>query len=155
MEFEVKGLKEFERVLLDLQQEFGSTAAKRALVPALRKAIMPAKDSIKSIAPVDTGRMKTTVRAGSKVASGKDKKRKYLNQNTLAFGYVDVGVKYYDEKGQYRPATEAREFGTADQAATPFIRRGFATVVPTMLEILRKDLGTHINNWAAKQRAKR
>jgi hypothetical protein len=99
--------------------------------------------------------MRTTVRAGAKVASGKDKKRKYLNQNTLAFGYVDVGVKYYDEKGEYRPATEAREYGTADQAATPFIRRGFQTAIPNMLEILRQDLGTHLNNWAAKQRAKR
>lgn len=155
MEFEVKGLKELEKTLLDMQQEFGSTAAKRSLVPALRKAVMPAKDVIKSIAPVDTGRMRTTVRAGAKVASGKDKKRKYLNQNTLAFGYVDVGVKYYDEKGEYRPATEAREYGTADQAATPFIRRGFQTAIPNMLEILRQDLGTHLNNWAAKQRAKR
>jgi hypothetical protein len=142
MEFEVKGLKELEKTLLDMQQEFGSTAAKRSLVPALRKAVVPAKDYIKSIAPVDTGRMRTTVRAGAKVASGKDKKRKYLNQNTLAFGYVDVGVKYYDEKGEY-------------QAATPFIRRGFQTAIPNMLEILRQDLGTHLNNWAAKQRAKR
>ena len=154
MEIKLEGFKEFEKTLLELQQEFGSTAAKRSLVPALRKAVMPAKDIIKSIAPVDTGKMRTTVRAGAKVASGKDKKRKYLNENTLAFGYVDVGVKYYDEKGNYRPATEAREYGTAEQPASPFIRRGFASAVPNMLEILRQDLGTHLNVWASKKRAK-
>jgi HK97 gp10 family phage protein len=155
MQFEVKGIKEFEQTLLALQAEFGSTAAKRSLIPALRKAVSPAKDSIKAIAPVDTGRMKTTVRHGAKVATQKDKKRKYLNENTVAFGYVDVGVKYYDEKGQYRPATEAREFGTAEQAATPFIRRGFQKAIPNMLDILKKDLGIQLETWASKQRAKR
>jgi len=155
VEFEVKGLKEFESMLLELQQEFGSTAAKRSLVPALRKAVVPAKDVIKASAPMDTGRLKTTVRVGAKVASGKDKKRKYLNENTLAFGYVDVGVKYYDEKGDYRPATEALEYGTAQQPARPFIKRGFQSAIPNMLEILRSDLGTHLDNWANKHRAKR
>lgn len=155
MEFKVTGMKDIETALLGLQQEFGTTAARRSLVPALRKAVMPARDYIKAIAPVDTGRLKTTVRAGAKIASGKDRKRKYLNANTVAFGYVDVGVKYIDEKGEYRPATEAREYGTSEQPATPFIRIGFQKAIPTMLEILQKDLASQVETWANKQRAKR
>ena len=155
MQFEVKGMKDVEQALLALQAEFGSTMAKRSLVPALRKAVMPARDSIKAAAPIDTGKLKTTVRVGAKVATAKDKKRKYLSANTVAFGYVDVGVKYYDDKGQYRPATEALEFGTAEHPARPFIRRSFKTMIPNMLEILSKDLKNQVDGWAAKQRARR
>lgn len=151
---EVKGLKEFERTLLDLQEEFGTTRAKRALVPALRQAMEATRSRIKAGAPVDTGKLRTKVRRGAKVATGKDKRKKYLSPNTIAFGYVDVGVNYKDQKGQYRPAAEAMEFGTAEVAGRPFIRQGFESTAPQMLASLAEQLGRNLDAWAAKQRAK-
>jgi HK97 gp10 family phage protein len=151
---EVKGLKEFERVLLDLQEEFGTTKAKRALIPALREAMEAAKTKIKAGAPVDTGKLKIKIRKGAKVATGKDKKRKYLSPNTVAFGYVDVGVNYKDEKGEYRPAAEAMEYGTAKTPGKPFIRNNFQSAVPQVLASLAERLGKNLDAWASKQRAK-
>ena len=151
---EVKGFREFEDSLLELAQEFGTTKARRSLLPALKSAMEPVKAAMKGRVPVDTGKLQLKIRNGAKVATGKDKKKKYLNRDTVAFGFVDVGVGYRDEKGQYRPAAEAIEFGTAEQPAKPFIRSTFQSMATSALDRLASLMSAHMDLWAAKQRAK-
>jgi len=151
---EVKGFREFEDSLLELAQEFGTTKARRSLLPALKSAMEPVKAAMKGRVPVDTGKLQLKIRNGAKVATGKDKKKKYLNRDTIAFGFVDIGVGYRDEKGQYRPAAEAIEFGTAEQPAKPFIRSTFQSMATSALDRLASLMSAHMDLWAAKQRAK-
>jgi HK97 gp10 family phage protein len=151
---EAKGFKEFEDSLLDLAEEFGTTKARRSLLPGLKSAMEPVKAAIKGRVPVDTGKLQLKVRNGAKVATRKDKNKKYLSRDTVAFGFVDVGVGYRDEKGEYRPAAEAIEFGTAEQPARPFIRNSFQSMASSALDRLGSLMSSHMDLWAAKQRAK-
>jgi len=151
---EAKGFKEFEDSLLELAEEFGTTKARRSLLPGLKSAMEPVKAAIKGRVPVDTGKLQLKVRNGAKVATRKDKNKKYLSRDTVAFGFVDVGVGYQDAKGEYRPAAEAIEFGTAEQPARPFIRNSFQSMASSALDRLGSLLGAHMDLWAAKQRAK-
>lgn len=151
---EVKGFKEFENSLLLLAEEFGTTKARRSLLPALKSSMEPVKAAVKSRAPVDTGKLQLKIRNGAKVATRKDKAKKYLNRDTIAYGFVDVGVGYRDEKGEYRPAAEAIEFGTAEQSARPFIRNSFQSMASSALDRLGSLMSAHMDLWAAKQRAK-
>lgn len=151
---EAKGFKEFENSLRDLAEEFGTTKARRSLLPALKAAMEPVKAAVKGRAPVDTGRLQVTVKNGAKVATGRDKRKKYLNRETVAYGFVHVGVGYKDEKGEYRPAAEAIEFGTAEQPARPFIRNSFQSMATSALDRLGALMSAHMDLWAAKQRAK-
>ena len=151
---EAKGFKEFEDSLLELAEEFGTTKARRSLLPGLKSAMDPVKAAIKGRVPVDTGKLQLTVRNGAKVATRKDKAKKYLSRDTVAFGFVDVGVGYRDEKGEYRPAAEAIEFGTAEQPARPFIRNSFQSMASSALDRLSSLMSSHMDLWAAKQRAK-
>jgi HK97 gp10 family phage protein len=114
----------------------------------------PVKAAMKGRVPVDTGKLQLKIRNGAKVATGKDKKKKYLNRDTIAFGFVDVGVGYRDAKGEYRPAAEAIEFGTAEQPAKPFIRSTFQSMATSALDRLASLMSAHMDLWAAKQRAK-
>jgi HK97 gp10 family phage protein len=151
---EAKGFREFEDSLLELAEEFGTTKARRSLLPGLKSAMEPVKAAIKGRVPVDTGKLQLKVRNGAKVATRKDKNKKYLSRDTVAFGFVDVGVGYRDEKGEYRPAAEAIEFGTAEQPARPFIRNSFQSMASSALDRLSSLMGSHMDLWAAKQRAK-
>lgn len=151
---EAKGFKQFEDSLLLLAEEFGTTKARRSLLPGLKSAMEPVKAAIKGRVPVDTGKLQLKVRNGAKVATRKDKNKKYLSRDTVAFGFVDVGVGYRDEKGEYRPAAEAIEFGTAEQPARPFIRNSFQSMATSALDRLGAFMSAHMDLWAAKQRAK-
>lgn len=151
---EVKGFRQFEDSLLQLAEEFGTTKARRSLLLALKSSMEPVKSAVKSRAPVDTGKLQLKIRNGAKVATRKDKSKKYLSRETVAFGFVDVGVGYRDEKGEYRPAAEAIEFGTSEQPARPFIRSSFQSMASSALDRLASLLGAHMDLWAAKQRAK-
>ena len=151
---EVKGFREFEDSLLELAQEFGTTKARRSLLPGLKSAMEPVKAAIRARVPVDTGKLQLKIRNGAKVATGKDKKKKYLTRDTIAFGFVDVGVGYRDAKGEYRPAAEAIEFGTAEVPARPFIRNSFQSMASSALDRLASLMSAHMDLWAAKQRAK-
>lgn len=154
MRVTVTGTQSVNQALLDLQAEFGSTKARSSLVPALRRAVEPALNTIRPAVPVDTGKLRVHTKRGAKVSSQKDRKRKYHSKNSLAYGFVVVGIEYRDEKGQYRPAAEAIEFGTADQPARPFIRANFQRAIPAMTETLAQQLNEQIDKWAAKQRTK-
>lgn len=154
MQVTVTGTKAVEQALLDLRQEFSSAKARSSLVPALRRAVDPALNTIRPAVPVDTGKLRVHTKRGAKVSSQKDRKRKYHSKNSLAYGFVVVGIEYRDEKGQYRPAAEAIEFGTADQPAKPFIRANFQRAIPAMTDTLGQELSDQIDRWATKQRTK-
>jgi HK97 gp10 family phage protein len=154
MQFEVKGAQEVASALLALREEFSAAAAKRALVPALRKSIKPAFERIKPQVPALTGKLRIETISGAKVSSMKVRKRKYFSPDSIAHGFVAVGVDYKDEKGQYRPAIEALEYGSKRQAAQPFLRSSFQAAIPAMTDALMQELSKHLESWANKQRAK-
>ena len=152
---QVKGTKSVTDALLALRQEFSSAAARRSVLPALRKANEPAYTAIKAAVPRDTGKLQTKTKRGAKISSQRDRKRKYHSKHSLAYSYVSVGVGYVDEKGEYRPAAESLEFGSPERPAQPFLRANFERTIPEMTQDLAKELEQSINTWASKQRAKR
>jgi len=155
MRITVKGTREVEQALLALREEFSAQQAKRSVVPALRRAVKPALDAIRPAVPVDTGRLRVQTKAGAKVSTMRDRKRKYHSNQSIAYGFVIVGVNYVDLKGEFRPAAMALEYGRADQPATPFIRANFERAIPAMTQNLGAELAAQIDQFANKQRSKR
>jgi HK97 gp10 family phage protein len=155
MRMQIKGTRSVADALAALRQEFSSAAARRSVLPALRKAIEPAYRAIRPAVPRDTGKLQVKTKRSAKISTQRDRRRKYHSKNSLAYSYVSVGVGYVDEKGEYRPAAESLEFGSAERPAQPFLRANFERSIPAMTQDLAEGLQQSINTWATKQRAKR
>lgn len=138
----VEGLKETQEIFKQLASEIGDKESRsKILIPAVKEAMVPVLNAARLMAPVDTGKLKTTLGIYGKRPSGKDRKSKYISAQDTVVAFVqtkpipaklkkqakELGLKkekrrqFYGQHG-YDARAMAQEFGTADHAAKPFLR---------------------------------
>ena len=144
IKLKVHGLKELDKALNKLDLDL----RKRASREAGRKAMMPVAKEIKSNTPVDSGRLRDTVRVSA--TNAPSRLRKYSKKASM-IASANVGIK---SKDPTKTATHAihLEYGTKNMSPQPFIRKAFneAKKKSTIMRF-RKELRLSIEKFARTQ----
>lgn len=140
----VHGLKELEKALNELDLDL----RKRASREAGRKAMEPVMKEIKSNTPVDSGRLRDTVKLSATNAPSRLKK---YSKKASMIASANVGMR---SKDVTKTATHAihLEYGTENMAPQPFIRKAFTNPKQkATIMRFRKELKKSIHKFAIKQ----
>lgn len=143
MSLETEGFDGFEKLLVQIGEEFGYTEVnRRVLIPAAKKALQGLDAQAKAMARKDTGRMASTVTITSQKPTPKDMDSKYVDKDDAVIGILSVRL-YKVSLGE--------EFGTANKAAHPFIIPTFEKNLASIEALLRVNLNLHLIRYRAKK----
>jgi len=140
----VHGLKELNKSLNKLDLDLRKKTAREAG----RKAMEPVAKEIKETVPVDSGRLRDTVRVSATTAPSRLKK---YSKKASMIASANVGIK---SKDPAKTATHAihLEYGTENMKPQPFIRKSFNEgKKKRTIMLFRKHLRRSINKFAARQ----
>jgi len=143
-EIEIKGLRELEKALLDLQKEFGGKSGAQAMRPAITAAIKPLKQQVIQDTPVDSGGLQASVKQTVGVVT-KDMmlfSRGQYKSTTIIAGRVG----YFGNK-VYKRAISI-EYGTIEIAAQHNLENVFDREASGMASRFGKSLGPAIEKKA-------
>jgi HK97 gp10 family phage protein len=121
IDISVVGNRELQRKLRRLEVKL----QKKIVRNAINRAILPVRDKAKSLAPVDSGILKSKIKRKTKVKNGVARARIVTGTR------MELGIPV-DAKGYY-PA--AIEFGTQHQPARSFMR---AAITALRVHVLQK-----------------
>jgi len=144
IKIKVHGLKELDRALNKLDLDLRKKASREAG----RKAMEPVMKEIKSNTPVDSGRLKDTVKLSATNAPSRLKK---YSKEASMIASANVGMK---SKDITKTATHAihLEYGTKNMAPQPFIRKAFTNPKQkATIMRFRKELKKSITKFANRQ----
>lgn len=164
----VEGLKETLEVFKQLATEIGDKESRsKVLIPAVKEAMVPVLNAARLMAPVDTGKLKTTLGIQGKRPTKRDRKSKYIsaNDNVVAFVATKAippklkkstqGLKKKERKKVYREKgfdgrAIANEFGTKNRPAKPFLRPALEGNVYDVTNRLGMILKNKIEQYRSK-----
>ena len=131
--FEVQGLKELEKQLL----EFDEKVIKKAVRTAARKAMIPVRDRAMANVGSDSGALRDSIKLRAGSSAGKSKGR-------VGWAYVSAGGKL--KKGlEGRPSGAyvlGEHYGTQYRDGNPFLENAFTPHVPAILKHFTAELRT-------------
>lgn len=139
----IKGLKELDRALNDLDLE----VRKKASREAGREAMKPVAARMKAKVPEDTGGLKKTIRVSATTAPSRLKK---YSRKASMISSASVGRK--SKTGATGHQALQIEYGTTNMDAQPFIRPAIQGKEKSVFMHFRKHLRKSITKWANKKR---
>lgn len=140
--------------LLDQLVELGPELGQKTLVSAARRAFKPVLTTARQLVPVDSGALRESLR----LASIKPKGGEAVAVVGIIFGAAkQAAVAAAAFGGGMPPARRWHfiEFGTAHQAAHPFLRPALDQNASAVLELLRDEMSKGIIRAAAKKKGSR
>lgn len=163
--FKVEGIKEFEDLLKEIQNDFGEKDAKKILNKAVRQSMGHVLNAAKNLVPVDTGALRASLRLEVRKPSRKDKRSRYVQDSDIVIGNVTTApgnvlarTKFTNVKtGQKQKGikSDARaivnEFGTAKLPARPYLRPAMESQGPTTVSSLSSSLKTALEKYRSKK----
>jgi HK97 gp10 family phage protein len=166
--FKVEGMKEFEDLLKEIQDDFGEKDTKKILQNAVKHSMGHILNSAKNLVPVDTGALRASLRLEVRKPTRKDKRSKYVENSDIIIGNVTTApgnvlakTKFLNVKtGQKQKGikSDARaivnEFGTAKIPAKPYLRPAMESQAPTTVSSLSNSLKMALDKYKAKQAKK-
>jgi HK97 gp10 family phage protein len=159
------GVKEFEELLTEMQNDFGVKDQKKILTAAVRKSMAPVLSKARQLAPIETGGLRASLRIEARKPSRKDQKSIYVNPSDVVIGTVTTGSgkqlakkKFTNIKtGQKQIGIEsdgraiANEFGTAKMAAKPYMRPSLESTTSAVLTELGDNLKTQLLKYKSRK----
>lgn len=143
MKIETFGFDDFDKTLTQMGEDFGYTDVnKKTLIPALRAAMMVALPTAKSLARVDTGKMRETIKVEARRPTDRDQESKYVYSYDAAIAILSV---------RQSQVSLSEEFGTAEKAAHPFIRPALQSNKDNILNTLNQQLKLKIDKYQARK----
>lgn len=146
IKFKVEGLRELDDALIALAQEYGHKNAATAMRPAMKAAMKPMEEAIRSTTPVDSG----TLAASTKTRIGKVT-RKMLN--SVHF-HKDMVIAARTGWTWGKPSlwnqALAVEFGTSKHSGSATLWSAFQSQIDGAVRIFGKELGPAIERTAAR-----
>lgn len=166
--FKVEGIKEFEDLLKEIQDDFGEKDSKKILNKAVRKSMAYVLNTAKTMTPVDTGALRASLRLEVRKPSRKDKRSKYVEPTDIVIGNVTTAPgsvlakkKFMNVKsGKIQQGIDsdaraiANEFGTAKMPAKPFMRPAMESQGGNVVGSLSSSLKSVLEKYRAKQAKK-
>lgn len=152
MKMKVEGLRDLERKLIDLQQEYGGRTAAQALRPAVKAAMTPLVSEVEGNTPVDTGVLQSSTR----LKIGKPTKKMvsrsgHYKSTTIIYGQVG----WFWRGGRFWPQVIAVEFGTMETPAHNVLRSALENNARGIVTRFKNTLGPSIEKKAAAAARKR
>jgi len=173
--FKIEGLDNVLRNFEEIAEQIGDKKANsKVLVPALREAMKPALNAIRSRAPKNTGALANNLWIEARRPSKRDKRSLYVRPGDTTIALVTTKAfpkklkkKFYADNADMTSAQRAKafkkfalstgfpydaravaqEFGSARNPAHPFMRVGLEAASPMILESLGKILSYRIDNY--------
>jgi HK97 gp10 family phage protein len=143
MKIETFGFDDFDATLKQMGEEFGYTDVnKKILIPALKKAMASTLPTAKSLARVNTGKMRDNIRIDARRPTDGDKKSKYVYDSDAAIAIISVNQSN---------VSWGEEFGTAKKAGRPFIRPALESNENNIISTLGQELKIRIDKYQAKK----
>jgi HK97 gp10 family phage protein len=143
MSLETYGFDDFERLLLQLAQEFGYTEVnKRVLIPAVKAALKGTDKKAQALARKDTGKMASWIRIDARRPDQRDLMSKYVKKDDAAIAVLSAKLS---------KISLSEEFGTANKAAHPFIRPTFESSQAEIIQNLSTELGKKLERYQARK----
>ena len=146
--FKAEGFKELHDVLIEMGEDlcYGKTA-KRVLIPAVKAAMKPVLEQVKTTIPYDEKNrsgvhMKDTVRLSGRVPNSRDMRAQHADPDAVAIGIVSIKT---DDRGM------SQEFGNARVPAQPFMRRALEGQANTVINTLGTYLAYKLDHYKSKK----
>lgn len=163
--FSIEGMKEFEDLIKEIQQDFGEKDQKKIINKAVRKSMHSVLTTAKVRAPVDTGALQASLRLEVRKPSRKDKRSKYVMPTDIVIGNVTTAPgkvlakkRFMNVKsGKIQEGIEsdaraiANEFGTAKMPANPFLRPAMESQAGTVVNSLADSLASALTKYRSKK----
>ena len=138
-----EGFDEFEKLLVKLGDEFGYTEVnKRVLIPSLKAAMAGTDTQAQSLARVDTGRMRASIKIDARRPNSRDKQSKYIDKNDAAIAILSV---------RKSKVALSEEFGDANKSGRPFLRPTIESSSSSIVNNLGLSLADKLNKYQAKK----
>jgi len=177
--FKLEGIGSVEQALKELEQEIGDKQARsKVLVPAVREAIGPVLSAARSNAPVDTGGLLLSLQVEARRPNRRDRRSKYITSTDTVIAAVTTAsgkkLKQMSEgKGLLRAQKRlkkagvldyknfqgiksdaravAQEFGSAHNAAHPYLRPALEANATNVVQKLASILARRISEYRMKK----
>lgn len=148
----VDGLRDLERKLIDLQNEYGCRTAQQALRPAVKAAMEPLVNDVKASTPVDTG----TLSSSTRLKIGKPTQKMvsqsaYYKSSTIIYGQVGW---FWRGASLWNQAL-AVEYGSVHNPAAYALRGALENDTRAIVTRFKNTLGPAIEKKAAASARKR
>jgi HK97 gp10 family phage protein len=164
----VTGVKELADLFEQMQSDFGEKDSNKILSRAVRKSMGNVLNAAKSLAPVDTGGLRASLRLVVRKPSRRDKRSRYIENTDVVIGQVTTASGKQLAKLRYKNAktgektlgvdsdarTLANEFGTAKMAGKPFLRPAMESQAQSTVSSLAGSLRAELEKYKAKQTKK-
>lgn len=146
--FKAEGFKELHDVLIEMGEDlcYGKTA-RRVLIPAVKAAMKPVYDQVKTTIPYDEKNnsgmhMRDTVRLSGRVPNSRDMRAQHADPDAIAVGIVSIRT---DDRGM------SQEFGNARVPAQPFMRRALEGQAGRVINTLGTYLAFKLDHYKSKK----
>lgn len=146
--FKAEGFKELHDVLIEMGEDlcYGKTA-RRVLIPAVKAAMKPVFDAVKTSIPYDEKsrsgeHMRDTIRLSGRVPNSRDMRAQHADPDAIAVGIVSIRT---DDRGM------SQEFGNARVPAQPFMRRALESQASRVINILGAHLAYKLDHYKSKK----
>lgn len=163
--FQIEGMKEFEQLIQEMQEDFGEKDQKKILNKAVRKSMASVLSAAKTRSPVDTGALQASLRLEVRKPSRKDKRSKYVMPTDIVIGNVTTAPgkvlakkRFMNVKtGKIQKGIEsdgraiANEFGTASMPANPFLRPAMESQAGNVVNSLGDSLKEVLTKYRSKK----
>jgi HK97 gp10 family phage protein len=172
-------LAAFEELAVEIGDK---KATSKVLVPAVREAMQPVLLSARANAPADTGALSRTLIIEARRPTRRDKRSKYITQTDTAIAavttkafpkklkkafYAENSDLYRTNRQEYKKKFKAlaksidfpydaraiaQEFGTAHNAAQPYLRPAIESQAPQTAKRLGEIIARRLTQYKAKQK---
>ena len=150
--FEVQGLRELERNILDLSNDYSPRQARSAFNIPMRNAFRIVEDQIRNNTPVDTGRLRELVR----LMTGRTNRFETADDPNAVWA-ARAGW-FWTSPASYSFQALAVEYGTRFQPGQRILRNALENNVQAVLSTFSQTLGEGIERRAmqlARRQARR
>lgn len=142
-EVKTEGFEDFEKLLVQMGEDFGYKETTRNVLTksaktAMEATLLPAKLMARS----NTGKMRESIRVDARIPNAGDKKSTYYRQG-------DAVVAVLSAKQSSISLSE--EFGTADKAGHPFLRPALENNQEVVLRRLSSALAFTLNAYRSRK----
>ena len=173
--FSVEGMQEFNTLMEQIIDDFGTKDARKILQKAAYESMRPVLQTAKALAPMDTGQLSASLRLSAGKPSRKQKRSKYINPNDVVVATVSTSTikqlgklrfkNRRNEKnnilqvgGESDARAIAQEFGTAKHPAANggrgYLRPALEMNKEKVAGNLKTTLAFALEKYKAKQAKK-
>jgi HK97 gp10 family phage protein len=142
-ELRTEGFDEFEKLLVEMGNDFGYKETTRNVLTKSAKAAMEATLlPAKGMARSDTGRMRENIKVEARIPNNNDRKSAYIYKDDAVIAMLSA---------KQNSISLGEEFGTAKKSGHPFLRPALESNQETVLRRLSSALAFTLNAYKSRK----